>query len=91
MTRLLVSFQSAEIGNVLVLPPFRRTYVLTHALSLFFTWCFTPPTTPSTAALLNKGPGLGLRRVQVRSRLRKPYAGSARADLDLLFLIFSHL
>ncbi|KAL7412691.1 hypothetical protein BDY24DRAFT_392386 [Mrakia frigida] len=39
---------SAEIGNVLVLPPFRRTHVLTHALSLFLTWIFTlPAPTPS--------------------------------------------
>ena len=49
---------------MLVLPPFRRTHVLTHALALFMTWCFTPPTSPSPAALLQNRPGLGLRRIQ---------------------------
>lgn len=63
-TRLVLSLspfplQSVEIGNVLVLPPFRRTHVLTHGLSLLLTYCFTPPSSsPSVQG------GLGLRRVQ---------------------------
>ena len=28
------------------------------------TWCFTPPTSPSSSSLLQNRPGLGLRRLQ---------------------------
>ncbi|GAA5985406.1 hypothetical protein JCM5350_007755 [Sporobolomyces pararoseus] len=46
-----------EIGNVHIAPPFQRTHVSTHSISLLLHWALNPPT-PSEPF------NLGLRRVQ---------------------------
>ncbi|GAA5969962.1 hypothetical protein JCM3765_002324 [Sporobolomyces pararoseus] len=46
-----------EIGNVHIAPPFQRTHVSTHSISLLLRWALNPPT-PSQPY------NLGLRRVQ---------------------------
>lgn len=47
---------SAEIAWVIILPPFQRTYVATHATGLLLRYCLDLPRAAP--------PGLGLRRVQ---------------------------
>jgi RimJ/RimL family protein N-acetyltransferase len=79
---------SVEIGHVIILKPFRRTHVLTHALSLLLAYAFTMPS-PQPSALLprklgtNIVQGLGLRRVQYTAV--QPNLASVNAALRMGF------
>jgi RimJ/RimL family protein N-acetyltransferase len=80
---------SVEIGHVIIFKPFRRTHVLTHALSLLLTYAFTLPS-PQPSSLLPSDlgtnivrGGLGLRRVQYTAV--QPNSASVNAALRMGF------
>ncbi|GAA6061917.1 hypothetical protein JCM10212_000542 [Sporobolomyces blumeae] len=56
--------RSIEIGHLHIPPPFQRTHVLSHSISLLLEWIMSPPRLRRDDSNSPSPPSLGLRRVQ---------------------------